>query len=109
MGIDANFDMAFLKAQIAANQRLPSSGSIFFSLNDASKVEGVAIARGFKELGFTVIATEGTANALEASDIEVERVLKLHEGRPHAGKREGGKEGWWEGGTVRVGGCVRGE
>ena len=91
MGIDANFDMAFLKAQIAANQRLPASGSIFFSLNDASKVEGVAIARGFKELGFTVIATEGTANALEASDIEVERVLKLHEGRPHAGKRGGGE------------------
>ncbi|CAI5503306.1 unnamed protein product [Closterium sp. Naga37s-1] len=85
MGLDATFAKAFLKAQVAANQRLPTGGSVFVSLNDLTKEGGVEVAKSFVELGFKILATEGTANVLEDAGIEVERVLKLHEGRPHAG------------------------
>ncbi|CAI5479203.1 unnamed protein product, partial [Closterium sp. Yama58-4] len=84
MGLDATFEKAFLKAQVAANQRLPTGGSVFVSLNDLTKESGVEVAKSFVELGFKILATEGTANVLENAGIEVERVLKLHEGRPHA-------------------------
>ncbi|CAI5479200.1 unnamed protein product [Closterium sp. Yama58-4] len=86
MGLDATFEKAFLKAQVAANQRLPTGGSVFVSLNDLTKESGVEVAKSFVELGFKILATEGTANVLENAGIEVERVLKLHEGRPHAGE-----------------------
>ncbi|CAI5988855.1 unnamed protein product [Closterium sp. NIES-65] len=85
MGLDATFEKAFLKAQVAANQRLPTGGSVFVSLNDLTKESGVEVAKSFVDLGFKILATEGTANVLEDAGIEVERVLKLHEGRPHAG------------------------
>lgn len=85
MGIDNTFEKAYLKAQIAANQRLPASGSIFISLNEQTKPRGMEIAQAFHDLGFKLLATEGTANALESAGVAVERVLKLHEGRPHAG------------------------
>ncbi|CAI5494907.1 unnamed protein product [Closterium sp. Naga37s-1] len=85
MGLDATFAKAFLKAQVAANQKLPTGGSVFVSLNDVSKEGGVEVAKSFVDLGFKILATEGTANVLEEGGIEVERVLKLHEGRPHAG------------------------
>ncbi|CAN6470872.1 unnamed protein product [Victoria cruziana] len=85
MGIDFQFPMAFAKAQIAAGQRLPQSGTVFISLNELTKTHLPAIARGFSSLGFRIVATSGTANRLELEGIPVERVLKLHEGRPHAG------------------------
>lgn len=84
MGIDFHFDKAFAKAQIAANQRLPLSGTVFISMNDLTKDNVVPIAKGFYELGFKILGTEGTAERLGAAGVEVERVLKLHEGRPHA-------------------------
>ncbi|XP_078441020.1 carbamoyl phosphate synthetase B [Wolffia australiana] len=85
MGIDMDFAMAFAKAQIAAGQALPLSGTAFMSLNDLTKPSLAAIARGFLELGFRIVATSGTARVLELEGIPVERVLKLHEGRPHVG------------------------
>ncbi|KAI5081040.1 hypothetical protein GOP47_0004223 [Adiantum capillus-veneris] len=85
MGIDYGFDMAFAKAQIAANQKLPLSGTVFVSMNDLTKPKVLPIAKGFSSLGFSILATEGTAAFLESQGISVERVLKLHEGRPHAG------------------------
>jgi carbamoyl-phosphate synthase large subunit len=85
MGIDFKFPMAFAKAQIAANQKLPLAGTMFLSLNDFTKPNLPAIANGFIELGFTIVATTGTANLLKMEGIPVDRVLKLHEGRPHAG------------------------
>lgn len=85
MGIDFKFPMAFAKAQIAANQKLPLAGTVFLSLNDFTKPNLPAIANGFIELGFTIVATTGTANLLKMEGIPVDRVLKLHEGRPHAG------------------------
>jgi carbamoyl-phosphate synthase large subunit len=84
MGIDFNFDKAFAKAQIAANQRLPLTGTVFISMNDMLKEKVVPIAKGFQDLGFKILCTDGTANYLGKAGIEVERVLKLHEGRPHA-------------------------
>lgn len=83
MGIDADFGRAFAKAELGANQRLPLAGTVFISTNDRDKEAAVPIARDFIELGFKVIATEGTRRVLKAAGLEVELVLKLHEGRPH--------------------------
>ncbi|KAG6517478.1 carbamoyl-phosphate synthase large chain, chloroplastic-like [Zingiber officinale] len=85
MGIDFDFHVAFAKAQIAAGQKLPVTGTIFLSLNDLTKSHLASLARGFLELGFKIVATSGTARVLELEGIPVEVVFKMHEGRPHAG------------------------
>ncbi|XP_010262412.1 PREDICTED: carbamoyl-phosphate synthase large chain, chloroplastic-like [Nelumbo nucifera] len=85
MGIDFNFPVAFAKAQIAAGQKLPTSGTVFLSLNDLTKPHLSTMAHTFLGLGFRIVATSGTAHVLELEGIPVERVLKMHEGRPHAG------------------------
>ncbi|KAK9141241.1 hypothetical protein Scep_010922 [Stephania cephalantha] len=85
MGIDFEFSLAFAKAQISAGQILPESGSVFLSLNDLTKPHLANIARAFCTLGFKIVATSGTAHVLELEKIPVERVLKMHEGQPHAG------------------------
>ncbi|KAK1310149.1 hypothetical protein QJS10_CPA08g01251 [Acorus calamus] len=85
MGIDYEFPLAFAKAQIAAGQKLPLEGTVFLSLNDLAKPHLGSIARGFVELGFEIVATSGTAHVLELEGVPAERVLKMHEGRPHAG------------------------
>lgn len=84
MGIDFEFPLAFAKAQIAAGQKLPVSGTVFLSLNDLTKPHLPSIAKAFLGLGFKIVATSGTAHMLELEGINVGRVLKLHEGRPHA-------------------------
>ena len=83
MGVAANFGEAFAKAQLSAGQQLPSSGTVFFSVNDHDKTAAVRLARRYVELGFQLVATEGTANALEADGMNVERVFKVKEGRPN--------------------------
>ncbi|XP_022881374.1 carbamoyl-phosphate synthase large chain, chloroplastic-like [Olea europaea var. sylvestris] len=85
MGIHYESSIAFAKAQIAAGQKLPLSGTLFLSLNDLTKSHLPAIARAFLGIGFTIVATSGTARILELEGFPVERVLKMHEGRPHAG------------------------
>ena len=81
MGIDRSFGLAFAKSQIAAGDRLPESGRIFFSLADRDKPGGVKAARSFVDLGFELVATDGTAAAFEAAGIPVaRRVAKLGEG-----------------------------
>ncbi|XP_057867010.2 carbamoyl-phosphate synthase large chain, chloroplastic [Cryptomeria japonica] len=85
MGIDFEFAMAFAKAQIASNQILPLTGTVFLSFNDLTKSSLPIVAKGFIDLGFKILSTSGTAKFLEMQGIPVERVLKLHEGRPHAG------------------------
>jgi carbamoyl-phosphate synthase large subunit len=62
---------------------LPSEGTIFFSVNDHDKVAATALAKRYVELGFRLVATEGTANALEQAGMSVERVFKVKEGRPN--------------------------
>lgn len=84
MGIDYEFSGAFAKAQIAAGQKLPVSGTVFISLNDLTKRHLAEMGRGFRELGFNIIATSGTAKVLQLEGIPVEPVLKIHEGRPNA-------------------------
>ncbi|MFB3918161.1 MAG: carbamoyl-phosphate synthase large subunit [Terriglobales bacterium] len=83
MGVADNFGEAFAKAQIAAGQTLPTSGTVFVSVNRRDKPYVAAVARRFAELGFKLVATHGTADALQAEGLEVERVFKVKEGRPH--------------------------
>ncbi|KAL3840075.1 hypothetical protein ACJIZ3_024666 [Penstemon smallii] len=85
MGINYDFSIAFAKAQIAAGQKPPLSGTLFLSLNDLTKSHLATIARAFLNIGFNLVATSGTARIIELENIPVERVLKMHEGRPHAG------------------------
>jgi carbamoyl-phosphate synthase large subunit len=78
MGIDTTFGLAFAKSQLAAGDRLPDSGCVFLSLADRDKAAGVRAARCFAELGFTIAATSGTADLLEANGLPVaHRVAKL--------------------------------
>jgi carbamoyl-phosphate synthase large subunit len=83
MGVAATFGEAFAKAQLSAGQVLPTGGTIFFSVNDHDKSAAVDLARRYVELGFRIVATEGTANVLEKSGLIVERVFKVKEGRPN--------------------------
>ncbi|MEZ5244718.1 MAG: carbamoyl-phosphate synthase large subunit [Acidimicrobiales bacterium] len=71
MGIDLTPGLAFVKSQLSAGTRLPESGTIFMSLADRDKTVGIAAAKGFRELGFALAATSGTAEALRAEGIEV--------------------------------------
>ncbi|HTW45618.1 MAG TPA: carbamoyl-phosphate synthase large subunit [Acidobacteriaceae bacterium] len=83
MGVADNFGEAFAKAQLSAGQNLPLNGTVFFSVNDRDKVQLVELARQYVELGFHIVATEGTANRLEQAGLVVERVYKVKEGRPN--------------------------
>jgi carbamoyl-phosphate synthase large subunit len=83
MGVAETFGEAFAKAQLSAGQVLPTKGTVFFSVADAHKEPVVDLARSYVELGFKIIATEGTANVLEAAGMQVERVFKVREGRPN--------------------------
>jgi carbamoyl-phosphate synthase large subunit len=83
MGIDSDFGKAFAKAELAASQRLPLQGTVFVSMNDREKAAVVPVVKDLMELGFNVIATEGTRKILLDKGLSVELVLKLHEGRPH--------------------------
>jgi carbamoyl-phosphate synthase large subunit len=83
MGVAATFGEAFAKAQLSAGQVLPTSGTVFFSVNDHDKPAGIDLARRYVHLGFRLVATEGTANVLEHAGLIVERVFKVKEGRPN--------------------------
>ncbi|MFQ3614606.1 MAG: carbamoyl-phosphate synthase large subunit, partial [Cyanobacteriota bacterium] len=83
MGIDTDFGRAFAKAQIAAGQNLPLEGTVFISVSDRDKQAVILVAREFVEMGFHLVATEGTHAVLAEHGIPVEKILKLHEGRPH--------------------------
>ncbi|HEU4763450.1 MAG TPA: carbamoyl-phosphate synthase large subunit, partial [Gemmatimonadales bacterium] len=84
MGIADSFGMAFAKAQASADGALPLQGTVFITVNDHDKPTVVPIARRFHELGFRVLATEGTARYLRQRGVPADRVLKVHEGRPNA-------------------------
>ncbi|AFY32409.1 carbamoyl-phosphate synthase large subunit [Calothrix sp. PCC 7507] len=83
MGIDKDFGRAFAKAEIGAGERLPLAGTVFVSMSDRDKAAAVNVVKEFIDLGFTVMATSGTRRVLQENDLDVELVLKLHEGRPH--------------------------
>ncbi len=77
-----SFGLAFAKAQLAARNRIPTSGRIFISVNDHDKPLVIPIARELADLGFNLVATRGTSQALRACGIPVERVFKVAERRP---------------------------
>jgi len=84
MGVAATFGEAFAKAQLSAGQILPTGGTVFFTVNDHDKEAVVDLARRYLDLGFKIVATEGTAKVLEQAGMTVERVFKVKEGRPNA-------------------------
>jgi carbamoyl-phosphate synthase large subunit len=83
MGIDTEFGRAFAKAQLGAGTHLPLEGTVFISVNDRDKSGISTVAEAFVELGFKVVATEGTHKVLRRNSIESKQVLKVHEGRPN--------------------------
>ncbi|MET0181830.1 MAG: carbamoyl-phosphate synthase large subunit [Caulobacterales bacterium] len=83
MGLDHSFAAAFAKSQIAAGSALPTTGAVFISVKGADKDAMIAPARQLVEMGFKILATEGTASHLAAAGVAVERVNKVAEGRPH--------------------------
>jgi len=83
MGIDRNFATAFAKAQLGAGTKLPQSGTLFVSVKDSDKPVVLPGVKILVDLGFTVVATGGTADYLEHEGIAVRRVNKVAQGRPH--------------------------
>ncbi len=84
MGIDTDFGRAFAKSQLAASTILPSSGAVFVSVKDADKPAYIDICRDLVSLGFSILATGGTTDALTAAGVPAKRINKVMEGRPHA-------------------------
>ncbi|WP_432736674.1 carbamoyl-phosphate synthase large subunit [Maridesulfovibrio sp. FT414] len=83
MGMDYTPGLAFMKAQLGAGLKLPLEGTVFISVKDRDKEAIVPTARNFHELGFRILATGGTADFLNERNITTEKILKVHEGRPH--------------------------
>jgi len=83
MGTGETFPAAFATAQLASGQAPPTGGTVLISVRDADKPGAVAVARELAALGFELVATSGTAAALEAAGLTVRRVNKVNEGRPH--------------------------
>ncbi len=84
MGLDADLGIAYAKSQIAASGPLPLSGRVFISVSDAHKTEVAEVGKLFADLGFELVATNGTASILEKAGLKVRRVFKLAEGRPNS-------------------------
>jgi carbamoyl-phosphate synthase large subunit len=83
MGIDVDFQAAFAKAQIAAGDTLPTTGVVFISVKDSDKPMMVEAARDLVAMGFSIVASEGTARLLAGAGVAVTRINKVAEGRPH--------------------------
>lgn len=83
MGIDEDFGRAFLKSQLAAGQNLPRTGTVFISVKNKDKRAVAFIAKRLEDLGFRLIATQGTAKALQRYGVHATAVKKIHEGRPN--------------------------
>ncbi|OGS95945.1 MAG: carbamoyl phosphate synthase large subunit [Gallionellales bacterium RIFCSPLOWO2_02_FULL_57_47] len=83
MGIGETFAEAFVKSQLAASIKLPRDGKVFISVREADKPGVVETARSLAQLGFTILATRGTAAVISAAGVAVTVVNKVAEGRPH--------------------------
>ncbi len=83
LGLADTFGEAFFKAQEAAQQTLPLEGTVLITVAERDRPAVVEVARQFAELGFTILATDGTAACLARHGIEAQIVNKMHEGRPH--------------------------
>jgi carbamoyl-phosphate synthase large subunit len=83
MGIDKDLGAAVAKSQLAAGQKLPTEGTVFISVQDKDKDKALPIVKKFHGMGFTIMATRGTAQFLEENDIPTKIVKKVSAGRPH--------------------------
>ena len=83
MGVGKTFGEAFVKSQRGAGTKLPTSGKVFLTVKNSDKARAVDIARQLVALGFELVATKGTAAAIEAAGVPVQVVNKVTEGRPH--------------------------
>ncbi|MBV8935554.1 MAG: ATP-grasp domain-containing protein, partial [Alphaproteobacteria bacterium] len=83
MGLDSDFGRAFAKSQIASGTALPHTGCIFVSVRDCDKSALIEPCRRLVEMGFSLLATKGTAESLSAAELPVISVNKVREGRPH--------------------------
>jgi carbamoyl-phosphate synthase large subunit len=83
MGTASGFGLAYAKAELAASEALPTSGTVFLSTHDRDKPALLPVAQRLAQLGFRLVATEGTAASLREAGLQVESVLKVHEGRPN--------------------------
>ncbi|MEN2672797.1 carbamoyl-phosphate synthase large subunit [Herbaspirillum huttiense] len=83
MGVGKTFGEAFVKSQMGAGVKLPKSGKVFLSVKNSDKPRAVQVARDLVGLGFSIVATKGTAAAISAAGIPVATVNKVVEGRPH--------------------------
>jgi carbamoyl-phosphate synthase large subunit len=120
MGISKDFGIAFAKAQAAAGFNIPSSGTVFISVNDFDKGGVLPQARALQELGFRILATRGTAEFLNAQGVAAEMVYKVNEGRPNcvdlikSGKIDIvfntplGKESFYDDGAIRKSATMHG-
>jgi carbamoyl-phosphate synthase large subunit len=120
MGISEDFGIAFAKAQAAAGNTIPTEGTAFISVNDHDKGGVLPHARALHETGFTIIATKGTAEFLNAQGVPAERVFKVNEGRPNVVDRikSGGihliintplgRESFYDDGPIRTNATLRG-
>jgi len=87
MGVAGDFPAAFGKAQAAAGASLPASGTVFVSVTDGDKASATQLAASLHDLGFRILATGGTAQAIRRMGVPVERINKLSEGSPHVVER----------------------
>ncbi|NJK42435.1 MAG: carbamoyl-phosphate synthase large subunit [Aquincola sp.] len=83
MGVGATFGEAMLKSQLGAGSRLPSKGTVVITVKNSDKDRAVKVASDLHDLGFSVVATKGTAAAIEAAGVPVKLVNKVKDGRPH--------------------------
>lgn len=83
MGVGKTFGEAFVKSQLGAGTKLPTSGKVFLTVKNSDKPRAVEIARQLVEMGFSLVATRGTAAAIAAAGVAVQTVNKVTEGRPH--------------------------
>jgi carbamoyl-phosphate synthase large subunit len=83
MGVGKTFGEAFVKSQLGAGVKLPTSGKVFLSVKASDKPRAVQVAKDLVAIGFSVVATKGTAAAISAAGIPVATVNKVVEGRPH--------------------------
>jgi carbamoyl-phosphate synthase large subunit len=83
MGVGRSFAEAFVKSQMGAGVRLPTAGTVFISVKPSDRPVAIEVARELHELGFSLVATRGTASVIEAAGIPVAVVNKVNEGRPH--------------------------
>ncbi|MGI4950715.1 MAG: carbamoyl-phosphate synthase large subunit, partial [Janthinobacterium lividum] len=83
MGLDASFERAFAKSQLGAGVKLPEAGTVFLSVRDSDKGGLVPMARRLVDMGFSIMATRGTAGKIRDAGLAVRVVNKVLEGRPH--------------------------